>query len=153
MSTRVKIILAVVLVASTITVLTIGVQRYVERQRTSAEINRLRDELYRARVASDRCRSSLVTSEASLQTLSLTIDSLRARVDSFEALGGGRVPSGRYEEYLVLFDSYNDSVASWEARSERLQTAETSCRSVIEEHNALSDSIQSRLEGAGIETG
>jgi hypothetical protein len=102
----------------------------------------MREDLYRARVASDRCRSSLVTSESSLLTLTETIDSLRARVDSFEALGDGQVPADRYDEYLTVFDSYNDSVSAWETRSERLRTAEASCRSVIESHNALSDSIQ-----------
>ena len=110
-----------------------------------------RDELYRARLSADRCRSSLQTSEASLLGLGLTIDSLRSRVDSFEALDGRGVPAGRYEEYLEIFDSYNDSVAVWEGRERRLRSAEVSCRSTIEAHNALSDSLQAVLSAAGIE--
>ena len=124
-----------------------------ENQRITTEINRLREELYRARATSDRCRRTLVTSESSLLTLTATIDSLRDRVDSFEALGDGQVPSNRYDEYLTIFDSYNDSVSSWETRSERLRTSEASCRSVIERHNALSDSIQQFLLDAGIAGG
>lgn len=131
----------------------VGAQRMIESQRLTARIERMREDLYRARVASDRCRSSLMTSESSLLTLTATIDSLRARVDSFEALGNGQVPAQRYDEYLTIFDSYNDSVAAWETRSERLRTVEASCRTVIESHNALSDSIQQVLQNAGITGG
>ena len=145
-----KIALGAALVASTATVLMIGGRRFMDQRQTTAEITRLRADLYRARVSSDRCRNSLAGSESSLRTLTATIDSLRNRVDSFEALGGGRVPGDRYDEYLVIFDSYNDSVAAWDVRSERLITQDASCRSVIEEHNALSDSIQALLEEAGI---
>ena len=145
-----KIALGVALAASTMTVLMLGASRFMDQRRTTAEINELRDELYRARVASDRCRNALTGSESSLQVLTTTIDSLRSRVDSFEALGGGNVPAERYDEYLEIFDSYNDSVAVWEVRSERLLTSEASCRAVIEEHNMLSDSIQSVLAEAGI---
>ena len=150
MSSWARISIGVVLVASTLTVLILGTSRVLDQQRTADEINRLRDGLYRARVASDRCRGSLTASESALQGLTSTIDSLRSRVDSFEALGDGRVPADRYDEYLDLFGSYNDSVASWEVRSERLRSAEAACRTVIEEHNALSDSIQAILRVEGI---
>ena len=130
-----------------------GSMRLVERQKTAAEINALRQELYRARVGSDRCRSSLTNSEASLRQLGLTIDSMRMRVDSFENMDDRGVPAGRYDEYLELFDSYNDSVAVWDTRERRLRTAETSCRETIEEHNALTDSLQRVLQDAGIEAG
>jgi hypothetical protein len=146
-------VLSVALLASATTLLFVGARRVVESQRTTAEINRMREDLYRARVASDRCQSSLVTSESSLLTLTAIIDSLRQRVDSFEALGNGQVPASRYEEYLTVFDSYNDSVSAWETRSERLRTAEASCRAVIESHNALSDSIQQFLVEEGLTGG
>ena len=144
-----RIALVGVFLISAAALLFIGARRVVESRRLTAEINRMREDLYRARVASDRCRGSLVTSESSLLTLTATIDSLRARVDSFEALGDGQVPSDRYEEYLAVFDSYNDSVAAWATRSDRLRTAEASCRAVIESHNALRDSIQRILQEAG----
>ena len=148
-----RITLVVALFISATTLLFVGARRVIESERTTAEINRMREDLYRARVASDRCRSSLVTSESSLLTLTETIDSLRARVDSFEALGDGRVPASRYDEYLSIFDSYNDSVSAWETRSERLRTAEASCRLVIESHNVLSDSIQQFLVDEGLAGG
>lgn len=147
MSSLTKIAIGVVVGVSTLAVLILGTQRFMDQRRMAEEVERLRDELYRARVSSDRCRSSLATGEASLQDLTLVIDSLRSQVDSFEALGDGRVPSDRYEEYLSVFESYNDSVAVWEVRSERLLTQETSCRAVIEQHNAVRDSIQAVLGG------
>jgi hypothetical protein len=146
---RTGLIAAAVIVGGAL--LATGAMRLAERQKTATQITALREELYRARVGSDRCRNSLVNSEASLRHLSLTIDSMRSRVDSFEALDGRGVPVRRYEEYLEAFDSYNDSVAAWEVRERRLRTAEVSCRSTIEEHNELSDSLQGILESAGIE--
>jgi len=131
----------------------LGSMRIVERQQMAGEINRLRDNLYRSRLASDRCRGSLQTSESSLRALGVTIDSLRNRVDSFEALGGGRVPAEIYDEYLGVFDGYNDSVGVWEGRERRLRSAEEACRTTIEEHNAVTDSLQSILAEAGIEAG
>lgn len=128
----------------------LSVVRAVERKQTSDEITRIRDLLYQARVSADRCRGSLQTSEASLINLGLTIDSLRNRVDSFEAMDGRGVPAERYPEYLDIFDSYNDSVAVWEGRENRLRTTESACRATIEEHNALSDSLQAVLTEAGI---
>lgn len=130
-----------------------GANRVMERQQTVEEINRLREDLHRARVSSDRCRGSLVTSEASLRDLGLTIDSLRSVVDSFEALDRRGVPADEYPNYLEAFDSYNDSVSSWEGRERRLRSAEAACRSTIEEHNAITDSLQTVLTEAGIETG
>ena len=130
-----------------------GVTRVLERQRTADEINRLRDDLYQARVSADRCRGTLQTSEAALRSLSLTIDSLRSRVDSFEAMDGRGVPADRYPEYLGIFDAYNDSVEVWEGRERRLRTSESACRMTIEGHNALSDSLQAVLAEAGIDAG
>ena len=132
-----------------------GSMRILDRQRTVREINGLREELYRARVGADRCRSSLTNSESSLRELTASLDSLRARVDSFETAEGGRrgVQAAQYDEYLEVFDSYNDSVGVWEARERRLRSAETACRATIEGHNALSDSLQRLLANAGIDSG
>ncbi|MGD2046305.1 MAG: hypothetical protein PVJ80_02525 [Gemmatimonadota bacterium] len=147
MNSLAKILIGAAVAASSLAVLIFGVGRFREAQRFSDEIERLRGDLYQARASSDRCRSSLTTGEALLQDLTTTIDSLRARVDSFEALGNGQVPADDYDEYLGVFDTYNDSVASWEIRSERLREAETACRESIEDHNALRDSIQTIIDG------
>jgi alkylation response protein AidB-like acyl-CoA dehydrogenase len=109
----------------------LSIDRILERQRTEDQINSLRDDIYRSRVASDRCRGSLQTSQAALLELSVAIDSLRRVVDDYQ---------------------YNDSVGVWEGREERLRTAETACRTTIEAHNVLTDSLQSVLVAAGIIT-
>lgn len=153
MSPGVKAGLGVVAALSVGTMLVLGGMRLVERQQTLDEINRLHDGLYRARLASDRCRGSLQTSEAALLGLGITIDSLKNRVDSFEAIDGRGVPGDRYREYLDIFDSHNDSVAVWEGRERRLRSVDVACRATIQEHNALTDSLRAVLTEAGIETG
>lgn len=129
----------------------VGVQRIVERQQTVDEINRLREDLYRSRLTADRCRGALQTSEVSLRTLRATIDSLRQEVGDYET-DSGQVPQSLYDEYLGVFEEYNDSVQVWEGRERRLRSAEASCRATIERHNALSDTLQTILDEAGIET-
>lgn len=145
--------LALLAIVITIGLVVTGASRLIERQATIEEINRLRTDLHSARVSADRCRGSLQTSEAALRDLGIAIDSLRSVVDSFETLDGRGVPADRYPDYLEVFDSYNDSVASWEGREQRLRTAETSCHSTIEQHNAISDTLQAVLAEAGIEAG
>ena len=148
----VKNVLAVLATVAVALLMVFGVTRILERQQTADEINGLRTELYRARVSADRCRGSLQTSEAALRSLTITIDSLKTLVDDYEAMDRRGVPARQYDEYLGVFDQYNDSVSVWEGRERRLRTAEASCRSTIQGHNALSDSLQTVLIDAGIET-
>ena len=153
MSPRVRSALLLLAVLGVGALIVAGTKRLVERQQTTRQVTRLREALFQARAGSDRCRSSLVNSETSLQELGLTIDSLRSRVDSFETMDGLGVPAGRYDEYLALFDSYNDSVEVWEAREGRLRAVEASCRATIKGHNALRDSLERILQDAGIGAG
>ncbi len=129
----------------------LGAQRIMERQQTVAEIERLREDLYRSRLASDRCLGSLQTSETALRSLRTTIDSLRLEVGTYET-AAGQVPQSRYDEYMGVFEEYNDSVSVWEGRERRLRSAEAQCRTTIERHNALGDSLRAALDEAGIET-
>lgn len=148
-----RIALGVIGAGVAATVIFAAWSRILERQATLDEIQRLRDGLYRSRVASDRCRSSLQTSEVALRELGISIDSLRARVDSFEALDRRGVPGAEYEDYLVAFEEYNDSVAVWDGRERRLRAADDACRQTITGHNARSDTLQGVLEAAGISGG
>lgn len=152
MSPILRKVLPIVLSLSAAVLLFVGIDRMLERKRISDELTRLRGELFRARAAADRCQGSLANSEASLRDFDETIASMRARVDSFEALDVRGVPEAEYDDYLEIFESYNDSVAAWEGRAERLRTAEAACRSTIERHNALQDSLRAVLDEAGIVT-
>ena len=141
---------------ATVTVIVAGslvflsVDWILERQHTEDRINGLREEIYRSRVAADRCRGSLQTSQAALLELGVAIDSLKRVVDGYETVPGRGVPVQNYDAYLSVFDEYNDSVGVWEGREHRLRTAETACRTTIEEHNVLTDSLQAVLTAAGI---
>ncbi len=130
--------------------LLLGINRIVERKRLTDEIDRLRTALYSARQASVRCQGSLANSEAGLRAFDDAVRDLRARVDSFEALDPRGVPEADYEAYMESFEGYNDSVAAREGRVQRLRSAEAACRTVIQEHNALSDSLRSVLDENGL---
>lgn len=135
------------------TLVFLSIDRILERERTENQINALRGEIYRSRVAADRCRGSLQTSQAALLELGVAIDSLKRVVDGYETIPGRGVPAPNYDAYMSVFDQYNDSVGVWEGREERLRTAETACRTTIQEHNLLTDSLQAVLTAAGIITG
>ncbi len=147
LNTSTKIVIAVLLTLSSGSLLYFGGQRILDQQRTSAEITRLRDELYRARVTADRCQRSVKSSEGELRSFDERLQAMRARVDSFEALDPAGVPQELYRPYMTTFDRYNDSVAVWETRERQLRVADTACRSVIIEHNELGDSLQAVLAG------
>ena len=150
MSNIVKVAIAVVLLASTGAILYFGGQRILEQQRTTREVTRLRDELYRARVTAERCQQSNAASEGALQAFDARLDSMRTAVEGYEQ-SEGRVAASRYDEYIERFERYNDSVEVWEAQERALRAADQACREVILEHNELSDSLQSVLAAAGIE--
>lgn len=147
---RLRSALPILLSLSAAVLLFLGVDRLLERQRISTEIDRLRGALFQARASAERCRGSVESSEARLREFDEAISSLRAEVDSFETLDARGVPEDRYDEYMESFERYNDSVAAWDARVERLRNAETACRSTIERHNALRDTLQSVLDEAEI---
>lgn len=151
MSSKLRAAIPILLSISAAALLFVGVDRLLERQRISEEVTRLRGELFQARAAAQRCQGGLANSEARLRDFDEVIGSLRARVDSFEALDARGVPEEEYDAYMESFESYNDSVAAWEDRAQRLRTSETSCRSTIERHNALRGTLQGVIEGAGLQ--
>lgn len=150
MNPKLRAAIPILLSLSAAVLLFVGVDRLLERQRISEEVTRLRGELFQARAAAQRCQGGLANSEARLRDFDEVIGSLRARVDSFEALDARGVPEEEYDAYMESFESYNDSVAAWDDRAQRLRTAEASCRATIERHNALRDTLRGVMEGAGL---
>ena len=73
----------------------LSLDRILEQQRTEGHINSLREEIYRGRVASDRCRGSLQTSQAALLELGVAIDSLKRVVEDYETVPGRRRPGAK----------------------------------------------------------
>ncbi|MDZ7778716.1 MAG: hypothetical protein U5R14_02115 [Gemmatimonadota bacterium] len=152
MNQKLRSMLPVLLSLGAAALLFLGVDRILERQRVSSEITRLRSELFQARASAQRCRGTVESSETRLREFDDVITSLRSQVDSFEALDARGVPEDQYDEYMESFERYNDSVDAWDARVERLRNAEAACRSTIERHNALRDSLQTVLDEAGVAT-
>jgi hypothetical protein len=151
LSPKLRALLPILLSLSAAALLFVGIDRLLERRRISAEVTRLRGELFQARASAERCRGQLTNSEARLREFDDVIARLRAQVDSFTALDDRGVPEDRYDEYMVSFEAYNDSVAAWDDRARRLRTSEASCRQTIEYHNALSDTLRMVLLEAGVE--
>ena len=151
MNSLVKAVIGAILVLSSGAILLLGGRRIIEQERMAEEVDRLRAGLYRTRTTAERCQQSIVAGENALVGLGARLDSLRARVDSFEALDARGVPLEGYETYLGTFNMYNDTASTWEERERQLRAAEAACRSVILEHNSLSDSLQALLSELGVD--
>ena len=74
------------------------------------------------------------------------VDSLRGEVRELETLDRRGVPRERYDEYLETFERYNRSVPSWEARADSLRAHWAACRSLVQEHNLMTDSVQRAVQ-------
>jgi hypothetical protein len=128
-----------------------GVLNIMDNQRTRREIEGLRRGIYTARLAADSCRGSLLLEESAFRDFGSALDSLRGAVRDFESMDPRGVPEAQYRDYMERFNAYNDSVAGWEVRAQTLRDNETACRALVEEHNALSDSLRRRLVDEGTE--
>jgi hypothetical protein len=144
-------VIGAVLILSSGAILWVGGKRIIGQERMAQEVDRLREGLYRARATAERCQRSIVGGETDLVELGVRLDSLRTRVDSFEALDERGVPQDHYETYLGTFNMYNDTASTWEERERQLRVAEASCRGVILEHNAMSDSLQALFLDLGVD--
>lgn len=118
----------------------------LERNREIREMELLRQRLQQARFSVDSCRVSLAQEEQDFRRFDARVDSLRSEMEGFEDPALGGVPQDEYEEYLEVFDAYNEAIPAWEARADSLQTSEDICRALVERHNALSDSIRRSRE-------
>jgi hypothetical protein len=130
---------------------TIGARAWLDARRTGQELEALRARMGEVRSDADACRRALARQEDAFRSFDRAVDSLAAEVRRLEALDPRGVPRDVYPGYLELFDAYNDSVAAWPGRADALRDLEERCRTSIEVHNALADSLRRRLETEGIE--
>jgi hypothetical protein len=149
-STRTARILAALGVLIVLAVAVIGGRDLLERRRTVNEIRTLRDQVYRARVSADSCTNELAYQERIFRRFDTVVDSLRGTVRDYERMDQRGVPEEHYDAYLEQFEGYNDSVAVWRARATALRATETACRTFIEGHNVIADSLRGRLEAEGM---
>jgi len=121
----------------------------LERNRRAGEIRALRTELDQARFSADSCKIALAREERSFRRFDQAVDSLRTVVDGFEDPDQGGVPQAEYSQYLESFELYNNSVEDWRSRADTLQAMEARCRSLVEAHNQLGDSIRRWQDAQG----
>jgi len=112
---------------------------------TRERVASLRDSLRASRAAADSCQRALSYEEALFRDYDERVDSLRNRVRHYESLDPEGVPADSYEVYLETFDRYNDAVPAWRERADTLQTRWAECRTLIEDHNELADSVRTLL--------
>ena len=134
-----------------VVVVVAGVLNIMDNQRTRQEIESLRRGIYTARLAADSCRGTLMVEESRFRDFGDAVDSLRSEVRGFEEIDPRGVPEEQYAQYMERFNAYNDSVAAWDARAADLRSNEAACRGLVQDHNALSDSLRRRLIAEGTE--
>jgi hypothetical protein len=119
--------------------------RMVERRRLATELEGLRDQLTALRGETATCQGALIEEEAALHQFTAQVDSLHSALTAYQESNGG-VPQAKYTEYLKALDGYKAAFADWELRADSLHTHLTACQDLAHRHNALSDSIQNRLQ-------
>ena len=122
----------------------LAVGRIVEQSRERARFEAMRERLGELRRDAEDCRLVLAREEDAFRRFARRVDSLRSAVRGYEDDGG--VPEEVYEEYLAVFDRYNEAVPRWEARADSLRDFEAECRALVETHNLLADSVRAVLE-------
>lgn len=131
-------------------VLALGVDALLDKRRSVREFQSLQMAVQQARDSVNVCQSDLGVEESSFRVFDHRVDSLRQAVRAMEGIDGRGVPGEQYGDYLILFDEYNESVVSWEARSASLRATETRCRDLVVAHNQRVDSLRARAESEGL---
>lgn len=120
------------------------VGRMLEQSRERSRFEAVQTRLGDLRQNSENCRRMLARAEDAFQGFGRQVDSLRSAVRAYE--DDGRVPEAVYEEYLDLFDRYNESIPVWEVQADSLRVIQARCRATIEAHNRLADSVRAVVE-------
>jgi len=102
------------------------------------------------RSAADSCRDAIGEERSRIAASDARFDSLRSRIDYYEGLDPRGVPADSYEAYLEAFNTYNRGIPRRAAAGDSLEAHWDACRDIIEEHNALADSVRSIAEEEGL---
>lgn len=111
-----------------------------------AQAEELRDSVREARADLNGCLEGLDGKERRFRSHERATNFLRHRVDELEALDDRGVPRDRYDEYLDVFDRYNEAVPEWERLGDSLQVLSATCRSLAQEHNERVETLSRFLE-------
>lgn len=124
----------------------VGGRSFLERHGVASQLRRMREDLAGLRASAENCQVALSREEEAFQRVRAEVDSLRGEVRDYEALDDRGVPADRYDEYLEVFDRYNESVPVWQERADSLRAHSEACRGAARRHNALADSLRDLLE-------
>lgn len=116
------------------------------RERLRAMTPRLRG----LRAAADSCRDALASERSRLAASDARFDSLRDRIDFYEDLDPRGVPADSYDVYLDIFNEYNRGIPDRATAGDTLEAHWESCRDIVEEHNALADSVRTIADEADL---
>lgn len=147
---RVLWALAVVVVLVSLVTGAVSIVGQVVDNSRRAQAEELRDSVREARAQLNACLDELDTKDRRFQSHQRVTAFLRERVDELEALDERGVPQERYDEYLDVFDRYNEAVPEWERLGDSLQVISSTCRAVAEEHNTRVATLVDFLEEEGL---
>jgi len=105
----------------------------------------LRAEIRELQGQVDHCLAQRSSLEARFQNAMDRTEALRSRVGELEGLDPDGVPAERYEEYLEVFDEYNESIPEWERLGEAVREQGARCRGLAEAHNRRLERLQEIL--------
>jgi len=114
------------------------------------EIEAARETLRELRTQAEACRAGIRQGEVEFRDYEGEVTALRARIRDLESLHPDGVPGDSYAVYLELVNSFNLAVPDWSEKVDTLQAGWSSCRDVVEAHNAMADSLQRLLDAEGI---
>lgn len=115
-----------------------------------AQAEELRDSVREARAVLTECLDGLDVKERRFRSHERATNFLRDRVEELESLDDRGVPRDRYDEYLDVFDRYNEAVPEWERLGDSLMTLSFTCRALAEEHNERVETLADFLEAENL---
>ncbi len=115
-----------------------------------AQAEEQRERMLEVRSALDRCMTQLDRWEQSFWSHERETTLLRSQIERFESLDPEGVPMDRYEEYLDVFEQYNEAIPIWEARADSVRAQHQRCGTLAERFNEKRDALERFMVREGI---
>lgn len=114
------------------------------------QIDEARATLRELRAEAESCRTGVREEEAAFRRYEGEVSALRDRIRALESLHPEGVPGDSYQVYLETVNNFNLAVPDWDGRADTLQAGWETCRSAVEAHNRMADSVLQMLETEGL---
>lgn len=140
----------VLLIAVAISALTGWVQRRNYAASPRGQMELAREQVRDAQAGVDRCLEGLGMAEEAFVSQRTETEALRAQIRRLEAMDARGVPADSYVVYLETVDRFNASIERWGSRGDEVGGQYDTCRALIEDRNAKSDTFRVRLQTMGL---